>query len=64
MSAASLLELRVSDLGIIEEMSVLFTPGLTVVTGETGAGKTLVMTALALLGGARADTGTVRSGAE
>jgi DNA repair ATPase RecN len=33
VSAASLLELRVSDLGIIEEMSVLFDPGLTVVTG-------------------------------
>lgn len=63
MSAASLLELRVSDLGIIEELSVVFSPGLTVVTGETGAGKTLVMTALALIGGARADAGTVRSGA-
>ncbi|MFM7617103.1 MAG: DNA repair protein RecN [Actinomycetes bacterium] len=63
MSAASLLELRVSDLGIIEELSVVFAPGLTVVTGETGAGKTLVMTALALLGGARADAGSVRSGA-
>jgi len=64
VSAASLLELRVSDLGIIEELSVLFTPGLTVVTGETGAGKTLVMTALALLAGARADAGTVRAGAD
>lgn len=62
-SRASLLELRVTDLGIIEELSVLLERGLTVVTGETGAGKTLVMTALALLGGARADSSMVRAGA-
>lgn len=61
--SATLLELRVSDLGIIEELSVLLERGLTVVTGETGAGKTLVMTALALLGGARADSSMVRAGA-
>ena len=63
ISSAMLLELRVSDLGIIEELSVLLERGLTVVTGETGAGKTLVMTALALLGGTRADSSMVRAGA-
>ena len=63
VAVASLLELRVTDLGIIEELSVLLEQGLTVVSGETGAGKTLVMTALALLGGARADSSMVRSGA-
>ena len=63
IAGASLLELRVTDLGIIEELSVLLERGLTVVSGETGAGKTLVMTALALLGGARADSSMVRAGA-
>ena len=63
VAVASLLELRVTDLGIIEELSVLLEQGLTVVSGETGAGKTLVMTALALLGGARADSSMVRAGA-
>ena len=53
MSGATLTELRVRDLGIIEELAVVLGPGLTAVTGETGAGKTLVMTALALLGGAQ-----------
>ena len=62
MSGATLTELRVRDLGIIEELAVVLGPGLTAVTGETGAGKTLVMTALALLGGARADAAVVRSG--
>lgn len=63
MNGATLVELRVQDLGIIEDLAVLLPPGLTAVTGETGAGKTLVMTALALLGGARADASVVRGGA-
>lgn len=63
MNGAALTELRVRDLGIIEDLSVVLGPGLTAVTGETGAGKTLVMTALALLGGARADAAVVRGGA-
>ena len=56
-------ELRVKDLGVIEELTLLFGPGLTAVTGETGAGKTLVVGAIGLLTGARADIGVVRSGA-
>lgn len=63
MSAPVLLELRVRDLGIIDELTVLLGPGLTAVTGETGAGKTLVLTALALIAGARADATIVRGGA-
>jgi DNA repair protein RecN (Recombination protein N) len=58
-----LIELRIENLGIIEELQVVFGAGLTVITGETGAGKTLVVGALELLAGARADTGLVRPGA-
>jgi DNA repair protein RecN (Recombination protein N) len=56
-------ELRIEDLGVIERAAVRLRPGLTVLTGETGAGKTMVLTALALLLGAKADPGTVRAGA-
>lgn len=55
--------LRISGLGVIGEATVDLDPGLTVVTGETGAGKTMVVTALGLLLGARADAGAVRRGA-
>ncbi len=55
-------ELRISGLGVIESSSLELGPGLTVVTGETGAGKTMVVTALGLLLGGRADTGAVRTG--
>lgn len=55
--------LRISGLGVIGEASVELDPGFTVVTGETGAGKTMVVTALGLLLGARADAGVVRRGA-
>ena len=41
-----LLELRVTGLGVIDEIAVVFGPGLTAVTGETGAGKTLVVGAI------------------
>jgi len=58
-----LLELRIENLGIIEEVHLLVGPGLTAISGETGAGKTLVTGALALLGGERADTTMVRDGA-
>src|SRR5215475_15226357 len=58
-----LLELRVADLGIIEELLVPFGPGMTVITGETGAGKTLLVDALELLCGGRADPAAVREGA-
>jgi len=56
-------ELRISSLGVIDEALLEFGPGLNVVTGETGAGKTMVVTALGLLLGARADAAVVRQGA-
>jgi DNA repair protein RecN (Recombination protein N) len=56
-------ELRLSDVGVIDEAVLELGPGFTAVTGETGAGKTMVVTALGLLLGARADSGLVRSGA-
>jgi DNA repair protein RecN (Recombination protein N) len=55
-------EIRISSLGVIESSTLELGPGLTVITGETGAGKTMVVTALSLLLGGRADTGAVRSG--
>lgn len=57
-------ELHIAGVGVIEDATVRLSPGLTVVTGETGAGKTLVVTALEQLLGARADTGLVRAGEE
>ena len=54
-------ELRIRHLGVIEDAELTLGPGLTVLTGETGAGKTMVLTALGLLLGGRADSGTVRS---
>ena len=56
-------ELRITQLGVIEESVLEVGPGLTVITGETGAGKTMVVTALGLLLGGRADAGAVRAGA-
>lgn len=56
-------ELAVRDLGVIEELRLALGPGLTAVTGETGAGKTLIVTAIELLLGARADAMVVRQGA-
>ncbi|MFM7225260.1 MAG: AAA family ATPase, partial [Actinomycetota bacterium] len=56
-------ELRVEQLGIIEAATVRFGAGLTVITGETGAGKTLLIDALELLCGGRADLALVREGA-
>ncbi len=56
-------ELHIHELGVIEDATLHLAPGLTVVTGETGAGKTMLVTALQLLLGSRADTELVRSGA-
>ena len=50
-------EIRISGLGVIDEAELELGPGLTVVTGETGAGKTMVVTGLLLLFGGRADAG-------
>lgn len=55
-------ELSIRDLGVIAEASLPLGPGFTAVTGETGAGKTMVVTALALLLGERADAGAIRAG--
>ncbi|WP_010541875.1 DNA repair protein RecN [Dietzia alimentaria] len=58
-----LTELRISGLGVIDEAVADLSPGLSVLTGETGAGKTMVVTGLRLLAGGRADPGRVRKGA-
>src|SRR5690349_3289014 len=56
-------EMRLRDLGVIAEATLPIGPGFTAITGETGAGKTMVVTGLGLLLGQRADSGAVRSGA-
>jgi hypothetical protein len=56
--------LFVKDFAIIDGADVVFASGLTVLTGETGAGKSLLVDALMLLAGARGDAGVVRHGAE
>jgi len=56
-------EIRIGSLGVIESSTLELGPGLTVITGETGAGKTMIVTALGLLLGARANASAVRTGA-
>ena len=55
-------EIYIRDLGVIQEARLAFGPGLTVITGETGAGKTMVLSALGLLLGERSDTSSIRRG--
>ncbi|MEO7015723.1 MAG: DNA repair protein RecN [Leifsonia sp.] len=55
-------EISIKDLGVIADASLPLGPGFTALTGETGAGKTMVVSALGLLLGERADTGAVRLG--
>jgi DNA repair protein RecN (Recombination protein N) len=57
-------EVRITGLGVIEDAVLELSSGLTVVTGETGAGKTMVVTGLGLMFGGRADPARVRPGAE
>ena len=57
-------EISISGIGVIEKSSLEFGPGLTVITGETGAGKTMVLTALNLVLGGKADSALVRHGQE
>ena len=59
-----LLLLRIENFTVVEEVEVAFGPGLTVLTGETGAGKSILVDALGLLVGARADPACIRTGAE
>lgn len=54
-------ELRITGLGVIEDTTLPLTSGMNVITGETGAGKTMVVTGLGLLFGGRADAGRVRA---
>ncbi len=58
-----LLSLHIKDFAIIDELTVEFGPGLSVMTGETGAGKTIIVEALKLVLGARAQTDLIRAGA-
>ncbi len=59
-----LTSLRVRDLAVLEDVEVSLGEGLTVLTGETGAGKSLVVDALSLLSRERADASLVRAGAD
>jgi DNA repair protein RecN (Recombination protein N) len=59
-----LVELHVRDLGVIADLTLVLRPGMTALTGETGAGKTLVVEAIELLVGGRADPVLVRPGAD
>src|SRR6476659_4802483 len=58
-----LVELHVVELGIVADLTLVLGPGLPAITGETGAGKTLLVEAVELLVGGRADAGLVRDGA-
>ena len=57
-------EVRINALGVIEDAVLELSPGFTVVTGETGAGKTMVVTGLGLMFGGRADPARVRPGSD
>ena len=57
-------EISIRSLGVIESSNIEFKPGLTVLTGETGAGKTMVLTALGLVLGSKSDSDLVRQGQE
>jgi hypothetical protein len=57
-------EVRITGLGVIDDAVLELSPGFNVVTGETGAGKTMVVSGLGLLFGGRADPARVRPGAE
>ena len=59
-----LAELRIANFALIEQLSLQFQPGYTVLTGETGAGKSLLIDAIGLLVGGRASTDQIRSGEE
>jgi DNA repair protein RecN (Recombination protein N) len=64
VNGGRLLELTVSDLALIDRLRLTLEPGLNVITGETGAGKSLLIDALGLVSGARADTTLIRHGSD
>ena len=57
-------DLHVRNLAVIDEADIQFGPGLNALTGETGAGKSIVVDSLALISGARASSDLIRTGAE
>jgi DNA repair protein RecN (Recombination protein N) len=59
-----LIELNVADFAIIDELTLSFDPGFNVLTGETGAGKSIIIDAVSMLLGGRADTGFIRAGSD
>ncbi|KNF07411.1 DNA repair protein RecN [Gottschalkia purinilytica] len=59
-----LLELNIENFAIIDKVSISFTKGLNIITGETGTGKSIIVDAIALVLGSRADKDYIRSGAE
>jgi DNA repair protein RecN (Recombination protein N) len=64
VSAGRLLELTVQDLALIDRLRLTLEPGLNVITGETGAGKSLLIDAVGLVCGSRADPGMIRHGSD
>src|SRR4029077_19994041 len=64
MAMTMLRELSIRNLAVVEEAVVPFAPGLNVLTGETGAGKSIVVDALLLITGARAQLDWIRTGAD
>jgi len=63
-SRSALREVNIRSLGVIDSANIEFSPGLTILTGETGAGKTMILTALGLISGAKGESSMVRKGAE
>src|SRR3990170_402816 len=57
-------EIRIKDFAVIGEVALALKPGLNIITGETGAGKSMIIESINLLVGGRADTGRIRHGAE
>jgi DNA repair protein RecN (Recombination protein N) len=57
-------EIRIRDFAIIDELELSFLPGLNVLTGETGAGKSIIIDAVEMILGSRADATMIRTGSE
>ena len=57
-------ELHICDFAIIDELQLTLGPGFSVMTGETGAGKSIIVDAVGLVLGGRADSAVVRAGAD